>query len=236
MGHRPSWLSHQLSSQQIVKRDGKFKLTKWPNLHICSTKREPKSTMTSNGLLQLQWASIFYHESRFTYPNDLPMTSNSKYAACQGLICGPIVAVLFFSLDQPLTKNQILSTKCHPRFLASSQFQKRRGQPGLFFFSIWNDNKKLQLTFVFSYRLLQWKEHMYLCIIAMLCCNIPCSWTHCADKRQDNIIFHGDKNETAHFILTIGLMFAKGIPLLPFTLILSRPFPNTLAIICQVGR
>ena len=38
---RPSWLSYQLSFKQVVKRDGKFKLPKWPNLHIWSTKREP---------------------------------------------------------------------------------------------------------------------------------------------------------------------------------------------------
>ena len=76
-------------------------------------------------------------------------------------------SIRVFSLDWPVTKNQILNTKCHPRFLASSLFQKGRGQPGLFFFSIWNDNKKLQLTFVFSYRLIQWKEHMY--VLLLLC-------------------------------------------------------------------
>ena len=49
-------------------------------------------------------------------------------------VCGPIVAVLFFSLDRPVTKNQILNTKCQPRFLALSQFQKRRTAWPLLFF------------------------------------------------------------------------------------------------------
>ena len=43
MGHRPPWLSYQLLRQQVVKREGKFKLPKWPNLDIWSTRREPNS-------------------------------------------------------------------------------------------------------------------------------------------------------------------------------------------------
>ena len=36
--------------------------------------------------------------------------------------------VIFFSLDRMVTKNQILKTKCQPKFLLSFQFKKRRGQ------------------------------------------------------------------------------------------------------------
>ena len=37
-----------------------------------------------------------------------------------------IFLFLFFSLARPVTKNQILNTKCQPKFLLSFQFQKRR--------------------------------------------------------------------------------------------------------------
>ena len=129
-------------------------------------------------------------------------------------VCGPIVAVLFFSLDRPVTKNQILNTKCQPRFLALSQFQKRRtAWPLLFFrFEMTTKNFNWHLFLVTG-----WSSEKNICMYycyAMLqhsmLLNTLC-W-----QRQDNIISHGDKNETAHFILTIGLMFAKGIPLLPF--------------------
>ena len=42
--------------------------------------------------------------------------------------------ILFFSLDWPVSKNQILHKKCEPNFLLSFQFEKRRGQAVLFSF------------------------------------------------------------------------------------------------------
>ena len=41
---------------------------------------------------------------------------------------------MLFSLDQSVTKNQILNNKCQESFLFSSQFEEKRGQPGLFSF------------------------------------------------------------------------------------------------------
>ena len=55
---------------------------------------------------------------------------------------------MFFSL---VTKNQVLNTKCQPKFLSLFQIEKRRcltGSPLLF--SNWNENKKTQLTKVVS--------------------------------------------------------------------------------------
>ena len=52
----------------------------------------------------------------------------------------------FFSLDRLVTKNRILDTKCQPKFLWLSQFEKWTEHPGLF--SFLKQQQKLQLTFV----------------------------------------------------------------------------------------
>ena len=75
MGHSPPWLSYQLFRQQVVKREGKFKLPKWPNLDIWSTWREPNSKWPPAASYSYN-GPPFLIMSRLTYPNDLPMTSN----------------------------------------------------------------------------------------------------------------------------------------------------------------
>ena len=81
MGHRPPWLSYQLLRQQVVKREGKFKLPKWPNLDIWSTRREPNSKWPPTASYSYN-GPPFLIMSRLTYPNDLPMTSNSLLFGC----------------------------------------------------------------------------------------------------------------------------------------------------------
>ena len=53
----------------------------------------------------------------------------------------------FFSLDQLVTKNQIINTKWQS-FLCTSKFEKGRGQPG---FRKINHNKKLTWCLVFGF-------------------------------------------------------------------------------------
>ena len=53
---------------------------------------------------------------------------------------------IFFSLDRPLNKNQLLNTKCQQKFFLLILFEKRRDQPGLFSFQKETSIKNL-LTF-----------------------------------------------------------------------------------------
>ena len=50
---------------------------------------------------------------------------------------------MLFSLDQPMTKNQILDSQ----FLSLSQFEKKRDMTAFFSFLDVHDNKTLWLTF-----------------------------------------------------------------------------------------
>ena len=78
----------------------------------------------------------------------------------------PVTLLLFFfSLRQPLTKNQILNIKCQLTFFDIVTIRKEKGQPGLIPFKIVTIAKKHWLTFgvsylVFSLPHMQWKEHL----------------------------------------------------------------------------
>ena len=74
-------LSYQLLRQQVVKREGKYKLPKWPNLDIWSTRREPNSKWPSTASYSYN-GPPFLIMSSLTYPNALPMTSNSLFLGC----------------------------------------------------------------------------------------------------------------------------------------------------------
>ena len=56
--------------------------------------------------------------------------------------------LMFFSLNHPVTEPQILNNKCQSK---SFVFEKGRGLTVCFFFSNWDDNKKLWHTFGFDY-------------------------------------------------------------------------------------
>jgi hypothetical protein len=83
MGHRPSWLNYQLSSLKVLKREGKFKLPKWQIFQFehLFNKKGTQSTMTS---YSYNWPQ-FLIRRRFTYPDDLPMTSNSLCEAVSNM-------------------------------------------------------------------------------------------------------------------------------------------------------
>ena len=59
-------LSYQLLRQQVVKREGKYKLPKWPNLDIWSTRREPNSKWPSTASYSYN-GPPFLIISRLTY-------------------------------------------------------------------------------------------------------------------------------------------------------------------------
>ena len=76
-----------------------------------------------------------------------------------------ITWLLFFSLDRPVTKNQILNIKCQLTFFDIVTIRKEKGQSGLIPFKIVTIAKKHWLTFgvsylVFSHPLMEWKEHL----------------------------------------------------------------------------
>ena len=50
---------------------------------------------------------------------------------------------MFFSLDQPVTKNQLLNTKCQARFFVVITIWKEERQPGLFYFQNANTTQTL---------------------------------------------------------------------------------------------
>ena len=58
-------------------------------------------------------------------------------------------------LDQLVTKYQLL--KFFVTFLLLSQFEKKKGQPGLFFFELWEQQQQ-KVNFIFIYWLMQWKS------------------------------------------------------------------------------
>ena len=58
-----------------------------------------------------------------------------------------IAILLFFSLDQPVTKNQLLFTKSQLKFLVVVSIRKEKRTAWLLLFWNGNDNKKLWLTF-----------------------------------------------------------------------------------------
>ena len=84
MGHRPSWLSYQLSSLKVLKERENSnhqneQIFKFEHLF---NKKGTQSTMTS---YSYNWPQ-FLIRSRFTYPNDLPMTSQWPQTAFARLL------------------------------------------------------------------------------------------------------------------------------------------------------